>query len=426
VKSKLVDLIDPSRPLAKAARELDWTEVVNLFPEATRDGMAAGKIWMLASMIILSEVAGLSENEVLSRWPENPYWQSFSGLEHFQWVVPVTQADCLNFKRHLTAERAARLTAIAKSIREAKAVGNPIEGVKVLETVGSSADSTVALRQLHFFQPGPAQPYKAPPRPDFHSSIKQTYAKSAAVVKKQDDAASGASVQAPKDGALSSDAAVALVSAAVGVASASTGALGDGIVPSPASAESPSEATDSAKVAEAAVPVFAQTYALPRRMTVVQTPVMSAPVTLAVAPNPIVKPSAQESSPKAKTQLEGTPRFDSTTPVVIRAVVNEPVKMEVNVQGLQPLQYQWESWDDAKGLAIPIEGCTESSLTLALEPSDAMLAFQCRVSNVACPEGVVSKTFFLKKVAVAPVAGTSFGEKLDPSQVKPKVIPGRV
>ena len=90
------------------------------------------------------------------------------------------------------------------------------------------------------------------------------------------------------------------------------------------------------------------------------------------------------------------------------------MRMEVSVSGDAPLRYQWEQWDDLKGVSIPIEGCTESSLTVALEPEDSMLAFQCRVSNQAAPQGIVSRTFFIKKGIASQKNANSFGEKFDP------------
>ncbi|NBV87002.1 MAG: hypothetical protein EBS01_12250, partial [Verrucomicrobia bacterium] len=189
--------MDPNRPLAKAARDFDWAEVVALFPEATQEGLSAGKIWVLASMIILGEVTGLSESEVLSRWPENPYWQSFSGMDKFQWSAPATRSECLNFKRHLTAERAAKLTKIAKSIRDSKT--EPSLQVSRPPEIENYEENTLAIRKLHLNQPQPAQPYKAPPRPDFHSSIKQTYARAAALKVEETGARENAATVAAKE-----------------------------------------------------------------------------------------------------------------------------------------------------------------------------------------------------------------------------------
>jgi hypothetical protein len=97
-----------------------------------------------------------------------------------------------------------------------------------------------------------------------------------------------------------------------------------------------------------------------------------------------------------------------------RVLPEEPVTMEVVVTGDGPLRYQWETFDDAKGTATPIEGCNEPTLTVALEASDTVLAFQCRVSNAAYPQGVVSRTFFVKKAAKPAVAA----EKIPPQPAR--------
>jgi hypothetical protein len=113
-------------------------------------------------------------------------------------------------------------------------------------------------------------------------------------------------------------------------------------------------------------------------------------------------------------QESGSPQFDTTAPLVLRVPPGEPIRMEVSVSGDMPLRYQWEQWDDIKGISLPIEGCTEPSLTIALDPDDAMLAFQCRVSNPTAPDGVVSRTFFAKRVTNSQKSQNSFGEKFDP------------
>ncbi len=401
---KLLDFLDPSRPLAKAARDFDWSEVVELFPEATQEGLNAGKIWVLASLIILGEVTGLSESEVLSRWPENPYWQSFAGMDKFQWTAPATQAECLNFKRHLTAERAAKLTKIAKSIRDAKTepsfqIARPLE-------IENYEDNVLAIRKLHFNQPQPAQPYKAPPRPDFHSSIKQTYARAAALKKKEtepQDASGDKSIEAASANGSNPDTGVP-----INAASTESQQLAPTVTDS--------SARTSPTISEASVPpvpIFATTYALPRRMT------------MTVPQKEVAQPSESEvRGPKILPQ--GAPQFDSTTPMVLRGAVGEPIKMELVVSGEEPLYYQWETWDEAKGISVPIDGCNAPFLAIALEPEDSVLAFQCRVNNAACPEGVVSRTFFLKKVVGAQRSQNSFGEKFVPPAPKGKFTPGRV
>lgn len=446
MKARLIDFMDPNRPLAKAAMELDWTTVVALFPEAGRDGHDAARTWVLASILILGEISGLSEGEVLSRWPENPYWQAFSGFAQFQWKAPVTQADCLAFRRYVDAPRATRLSAIAQSILQAKPVeANSLEAVA--PTSRTSVDDALALRQLHFLQPQPPQPYKAPPRAGLQSGIKQAYARAAAPV----PAAAASTPALPTPGGTDPD--TALVPHV-------NPAPGDATPPLSTAAASTAQATPVADLPIPAipekplVPQFAQTYTMLVKKAAplggrVQFPVMDglaspepallpsslppSPVlpshTPAPAPPPPTAPPlfspafraapAAAPGPARQTTPAGTPQFDTTAPFMRRAAPEEPVTMEVVATGEAPLHYQWETFDDIKGTATPIEGCNDPALTVALEASDTMLAFQCRVSNGPCPQGTVSRTFFLKKAAPAPVRPNSFGENIAQQPSKP-------
>ncbi len=504
MKVRLFDILDLKRPLASAARDFDWTEVVNLFPEATNEGMTAARVWVLASMIVLGDVMGLSEGEILSRWPENPYWQAFSGYEHFQWETPVTETDCHAFRRYLDAARSARLASIAKSIRDSKPLERKLTS-PVEANMDSSGDAALALRKLHFIQPQTVSVYKAPTRPDFHSSVKQAYTKAATILKKvapettQDPAPTApeetatdlsAQEQAPASTAKKEGG----KDAQPGKDSAK-GALPKNATDKGAPAQKPDEPqkaeatpTNPTEVApetdgtelisvQSKPEPFTQTYsALARRMQIplpvspvfeasqnTEAPAaqVSSPLAASVYPpspssappsNPfgstpepafvpspaqiqamfrttVAKPKEealnskgspfavqiQDSSKKqAPVAPAGSPRFDDSTPKVIRATAGEPIKMEVVVSGDEPLKYQWEQWDDIKGISLPIEGCAEPSLTIAMEPDDTMLAFQCRVSNQAAPDGVVSRTFFAKRVTNSQREQNSFGEKFDP------------
>ncbi len=409
MKVRLFDILDLTRPLAKAARDFDWTEVVALFPDAQQEGFAAAKIWVLASIVVLSEVTGLSEGEVLLRWPENPYWQAFSGYEHFQWQAPATQADCLAFRRFVTQKRAARLTSIANSIRDSKPVDTDISATLPLASE-ISGDKTLALRQVHFLQPLPAAPYKAPPRPDFQSSIKHTYARSAAVPVPAAEQASPESKPATPEGAPIGDSKeIPNSNPSAGPQSkADKESASTPLTVSPAQNTPNSIDGDKPKAQE---PVVVQTYAqMFRRKGILPEEVPKTNAQVFGAPAPQTKP----------TLAQGAPEFDTTTPLVLRVPPGEPVRMEVSVSGEPPLRYQWEQWDDLKGVSLPIAGCFDPSLTVALEPEDSMLAFQCRVSNKAAPEGIISRTFFVKKVSSSQKTANSFGEKFDPKKFDPK------
>ncbi len=410
MKVRLFDILDLNRPLAKAARDFDWTEVVGLFPEAHQEGMSAAKIWILASLVVLGELTGLSEGEVLARWPENPYWQAFSGFEQFQWQIPVSPAECIAFRRFVNPKRAARLALITNSLRNSK----PIKGevtAPVPQDAGTSGDETLALRQIHFSNPLPAAPYKAPPRPDFQSSIKHTYAKSAAAPQ-PDQPAETSTEPSSSPGATPPSGAPANPKE---TAKNPANPKGSEIAASgPSSPQNTSAKTDSPAPPESLLqqtqePMSVQTYAqMFKRKGFVPTEISKAK---SKSNSNAFGAPVSETKP---VQELGSPQFDTTAPLVLRVPPGEPIRMEVSVSGDLPLRYQWEQFDDIKSVSTPIEGCIEASLTVALEPEDGMLAFQCRVFNHAAPQGIISRTFFIKKGTSSQKGANSFGEKFDP------------
>ncbi len=426
---RLTDFIDPNRPLAKAALEMDWTTIVALFPDAGLDGMDAPKIWILASLIILGEVTGLSEGEVLSRWPENPYWQSFSGFAQFQWKTPVNQADCLAFRRYVDVARAAKLSEIAQSILNSKTLETNIPSLPTSSS--ASVGEALALRQVHFLAPQPAQPYKAPPRSSFQTNIKQLYARSAATAPKAEEPPAQDPSTSPAPSA--TDASKQDSAKKEGPTTTSTTTS---TTPAPSPAKPEAESTPSKESPHATPSADAPAQGAPQDATekkdapeIPETPVVQQ---FAQTYGPLIQKTARKAAllggdgfmgnaPAAIRQSSptGAPEFDTTAPFMKRAAPGEPVKMEVVVTGSEPLQYQWETFDDVKGTAVPIDGCTEPHLTIALEPSDSMLAFQCRVSNAAYPQGAVSRTFFVKKNTSPQTSAGSSGDKLAPKSPTP-------
>ena len=43
----------------------------------------------MMGLLLLEHIHKLSEEEVIERWVENPYWQYFCGYDHFQWTPPI-------------------------------------------------------------------------------------------------------------------------------------------------------------------------------------------------------------------------------------------------------------------------------------------------------------------------------------------------
>jgi transposase, IS5 family len=106
----LVNLIDQRHELVKLAGLIDWPAFAEAWGpkfESTT-GQPALDTRLMASLLYLKHTFALSDEEVVERWKENPYWQHFSGQRYFQHELPCDPSSLVRW--HATGSRAARAT----------------------------------------------------------------------------------------------------------------------------------------------------------------------------------------------------------------------------------------------------------------------------------------------------------------------------
>ena len=81
LRPRLTDMIDMRHELVKLAALIDWaffeTEWAGFFPSHT--GRPATSPRLVAGLLYLQHAYGLSDEAVVARWVENPYYQHFCG-----------------------------------------------------------------------------------------------------------------------------------------------------------------------------------------------------------------------------------------------------------------------------------------------------------------------------------------------------------
>ena len=89
-RMRLENLIDQRHPLARLAEQIDWPVFEQrwgaLF-ESTR-GRPAIATRLIAGLHYLKHAYDLSDEAVVERWVENPYWQHFCGETYFRHELP--------------------------------------------------------------------------------------------------------------------------------------------------------------------------------------------------------------------------------------------------------------------------------------------------------------------------------------------------
>ena len=101
-QTRLTDLINLGHPLVKLAQEVDWlkmeVEFKKLYSEQGRPSIPIRKI---AGLLLIKEMFKESDESVVDRWIENPYWQYFTGEDFFQNKQPFDPSEFVHFRKRL-------------------------------------------------------------------------------------------------------------------------------------------------------------------------------------------------------------------------------------------------------------------------------------------------------------------------------------
>jgi len=105
-QSRLDQIINLDHPLAQLAQAIDWsvfeTEFGPCYCEG--DGRPAKPIRLMVGLHYLKHAFDESDESVVERFLENPYWQYFCGNEYFEHGLPLDPSSLVYFRRRVGAE----------------------------------------------------------------------------------------------------------------------------------------------------------------------------------------------------------------------------------------------------------------------------------------------------------------------------------
>lgn len=106
LRPRLVDMIDPGHELVKLAVLLDWgmfeREWAGFFP--SHKGRPATEPRLVAGLLYLQHAYRLSDEAVVARWVENPYYQHFTGETFFQHRLPIDPSSLTRWRKRIGEE----------------------------------------------------------------------------------------------------------------------------------------------------------------------------------------------------------------------------------------------------------------------------------------------------------------------------------
>ena len=136
----LRDQLNPKHPLYVLSEKMPWREIekdLSVFYSHT--GQSAKPIRLMVTLLILKQLYNLSDESVVARWVENPYYQFFSGETVFKWEFPIHPTDLVHFRKRIGKEGIEKILQVSIDLH-----GNKAKEKEVL------VDTTVQEKNITF------------------------------------------------------------------------------------------------------------------------------------------------------------------------------------------------------------------------------------------------------------------------------------
>ncbi len=118
----LEDLVNPKHPLCKLSKRIPWDDIEKHFSDLYHhSGRPAKPIRLMVSLLILKQLYNLSDESIVERWLENPYYQFFSGETLFQWQFPCHPTDLVYFRKRIGEQGVKKILEVSIDLHGKKA-----------------------------------------------------------------------------------------------------------------------------------------------------------------------------------------------------------------------------------------------------------------------------------------------------------------
>ena len=101
-QTPLVSFINIDHPLCQLATRIDWEGIEKeLVPLYSHTGRPAHPIRRMAGLLILKQLANLSDEALVVAWVDNPYFQYFCGEVNFMHKAPWDPTELVRFRQRI-------------------------------------------------------------------------------------------------------------------------------------------------------------------------------------------------------------------------------------------------------------------------------------------------------------------------------------
>lgn len=144
--ARLSELLNPEHPLYVLAERMDWPEFDAAIDPCYAEelGRPGVNTRLMVGLLYLKHAFNESDESVVARWVENPYWQFFCGCQYMQHELPIDPSSLSRWRKRVGAERLEKLLETTIHAALAMKAMRPQELQKV------NVDTTVQEKAIAF------------------------------------------------------------------------------------------------------------------------------------------------------------------------------------------------------------------------------------------------------------------------------------
>jgi transposase, IS5 family len=144
--SHLSELLNREHPLYVLAERIDWSQFEAAIDACYADelGRPGVNTRLMVGLLYLKHAYNESDESVVARWVENPYWQFFCGCQYMQHELPIDPSSLSKWRKRVGAERLVKL--LEATIHAALAM----KAVRPQEFQKVNVDTTVQEKAIAF------------------------------------------------------------------------------------------------------------------------------------------------------------------------------------------------------------------------------------------------------------------------------------
>jgi IS5 family transposase len=142
----LSELLNPEHPLYILAEQIDWQQFDAAIDQCYAEelGRPGVNTRLMVGLMYLKHAFNESDESVVARWVENPYWQFFCGCQYMQHELPIDSSMMSKWRKRVGADRLEKL--LEATIRTAV----EMKALKLKELEQVNVDTTVQEKAIAF------------------------------------------------------------------------------------------------------------------------------------------------------------------------------------------------------------------------------------------------------------------------------------